>query len=103
MNLRRFYPHAWLLVGIIIFAQDAFGDEVAVSTGSLAGSATGAALAIVEPFVNPFGTKMPKIVSGYGKREIPPQLKRPVVTSGAAFVPVMQEIHEGVDYAAFPG
>jgi len=76
---------------------------VAVSSAPLSGSATGAGLIAPEPFVNPFGTKMPRIVSGFGKRVVPTPLRPPAVSSGAAVVPVLPEIHEGVDYAAFPG
>jgi len=47
--------------------------------------ATSAALVVEEPFMNPFGTKKPKIVSGFGKRT---RLNQPA-----------PEAHEGIDYA----
>jgi murein DD-endopeptidase MepM/ murein hydrolase activator NlpD len=103
MNSRCFNPPAWLLVGFIFFAVDASFAEVALSSAPLQGATTGAGMAVVEPFVNPFGTKMPHIVSGFGKREVPAQLLEPAASTGVAIVPVTQETHDGVDYAAFAG
>jgi murein DD-endopeptidase MepM/ murein hydrolase activator NlpD len=103
MNLRRLYPPAWLLVGTVFFAMGASCNEVAVTTGPLSGSATGSALLAAEPFVNPFGTKMPRIVSVFGKRDVPPQLKSLTTSTVTAIVPAPLEMHEGVDYAALAG
>jgi len=85
----RSHLSAWVFVGAIVFAVGlSWGQDVlvAISSAPLMGSATGAALLPEEPFVNPFGTKKPRIVSGFGKRGIPNQ--------------PLPEMHEGVDYAA---
>ena len=71
--------------------------DVAISTEPLTVGST-AAVIPEEPFVNPMGTKMPKIVSGFGKRQ----------AIGPGLVPgttgqIVSEVHEGVDYRAFPG
>ena len=74
MRLRLSYPQAWLLVGVVAFALDLSRGEVALSSAPLMGATTGAGLIAPEPFVNPFGTKMPRIVSGFGKRVVPAML-----------------------------
>jgi murein DD-endopeptidase MepM/ murein hydrolase activator NlpD len=95
-------------VGALAFASDLSRGEVALSSAPLTGSTT--AMLALEPFVNPFGTKLPKIVSGYGKREVPAQLLAAVASStgAAGALPpsanaAISEVHEGVDYRAFPG
>ena len=83
---------AWACVGAIVFALDVswgLDAPVNVSSVSLTGGATGPALLADEPFVNPFGTKKPRIASGFGKRDIANQ--------------PMPETHDGVDYAASAG
>jgi murein DD-endopeptidase MepM/ murein hydrolase activator NlpD len=97
MDLRPFSPRAWVLVGAVVFALDAARAEVALSGGPLSAPATSAVLVSTEAFVNPFGTKKPKIVSGFGKRDVPAALLQ------GATVQMLKEMHEGVDYRAFPG
>jgi len=94
MHLKQHFPRAWMLGGVVFFALGSARGEVAVSTAPLTGPTTAA---MNEPFINPFGTKMPKIVSGYGKRTIPPALLV------GATVQMTTEMHDGVDYRAFPG
>ena len=80
---------AWVVLGAIVLDIGvSWGLEtpVSVSNVELTASATGAALMANEPFINPFGTKKPKIVSGFGKRVIPNQ--------------PLPEAHDGIDYAA---
>jgi len=103
MDLRHFYPRAWVLVGVVALVSNPSRGEVALSSAPLTLGATDASVLAAEPFYNPFGTKLPRIVSGYGKRQVPPQLKALVVSSGAAVLPVLPETHDGLDYAAFPG
>jgi len=88
----RRYLSACVVAGAIVFALDVcwgLDAPVSLSSSALTGPATGAALLLDEPFVNPFGTKKPKIVSGFGKRDIPNQ--------------PAPEMHEGIDYAAPAG
>jgi murein DD-endopeptidase MepM/ murein hydrolase activator NlpD len=88
--------------------QKAF-PPVAVSTGTLAGSAPVAALLPVEPYVSPFGAREVEIVSGFGKRDVMVQVKPPVAVPGQPALPVTgalqskTEMHDGVDYAVSPG
>jgi len=80
---------AWILLGAVGFIGNAClaaDAPVNFSTAPLMGPTTGPMLLVDEPFVNPFGTKKPKIVSGFGKRTIPNQ--------------PLPEAHDGVDYAA---
>lgn len=102
----RRHRSALFLMGAIVFVWDvSWGADslVSLSSAPLTGSATGVAFLVDEPFVNPFGTKMPKVISGFGKRDIPATLRPPVVSSGTRGTPATQEIHEGIDYRAFPG
>src|SRR5262245_25983968 len=96
MHLMRFSPRAWLLVGVVFFALGSAKGEVSISTAPLPGPTTGVVIS-TEPYANPFGTKMPKIVSGFGKRNVPPALLV------GATIQALAEVHEGVDYRAFPG
>ncbi len=97
MDLKLFYPRAWVLVGVVVFVRGLGEGEVALSSATLVGPTTGAAL-LNEPFVNPFGTKKPKIVSGFGKRDVPKTLLAPGTTGQ-----MLKEVHEGVDYRALAG
>ena len=85
--MRRYFS-AWALLGAIVFAVDVAGADAPVSLSSapLMGATTSAMLAVDEPFINPFWTKKPKIVSPFGKRTYPNQ--------------PAPEPHYGVDYAA---
>jgi murein DD-endopeptidase MepM/ murein hydrolase activator NlpD len=88
----RRYLSSCVVLGAIVFVLDVSnGQDVPAGfpDATLMGSSTGAMLLAQEPFVNPFGTKKPRIVSGFGKRNIPNQ--------------PMPEMHEGVDYAAPAG
>ena len=106
----RVEARAWLVVGAVAFALDLSRGEVALSSAPLTGATTGAELIAPEPFANPFGTKRPKIVSGFGRREVPVPLLPAVASStgaSSALPPgpnkALSEVHEGVDYRAFPG
>src|SRR5690349_4956167 len=88
----RRHLSAWVCMGAVLFAvRVSWGQDavIGISTAPLIGNTTGAALAADEPFVNPFGTKKPRIVSGFGKRTIANQS--------------VPEMHEGADYAAAEG
>jgi murein DD-endopeptidase MepM/ murein hydrolase activator NlpD len=121
MHLRSFSPRAWVLVGALVFASGCTRAEIAKSGAPLAPvsrvlpaptaplapsaplaqptpAATSGVLLSTEPFVNPFGTKKPKIVSGFGSREVQLPALLPGTTTQA-----VKEMHEGVDYRAFPG
>ncbi len=83
---------AWAVLGAIVFVLDVswgLDSPVSLSSAALTGSATGSLLLANEPFINPFATKKPKIVSGFGKRTIANQ--------------PLPEIHDGIDYAAPAG
>src|SRR5258706_12672660 len=98
MHLRSFSPRAWVLVGALVFALDAARADVALSSAPLSAPSTSAVLLSTEPFVNPFGTKKPKIVSGFGKRSVMVAGLGPGTTGQ-----MVSEVDEGVDYRAFPG
>ncbi len=97
MGLTNFFPRARVLVGVVVLARALSWGDTVLSSATLMGSTTGAAL-LEEPFVNPFGTKMPKIVSGFGKRDVPATL----LTQGTTGQ-MLKEVHEGVDYRALTG
>ena len=119
MDLKPIYARAWVLGCAVVIASGCAKREIAISkapiappltapvtpppaspvTAPLPSPATGEVIVSTEPFLNPFGTKKPKIVSGYGKRDVPPSLVP--VTTGPVLP--LQEMHEGVDYRAFPG
>jgi murein DD-endopeptidase MepM/ murein hydrolase activator NlpD len=97
MDLKLFYPRAWVLVGVVVLARALSWGEVTLSSSTLGVATTGAVL-LDEPFVNPFGTKQPKIDSGFGKRDVPPALLMPGTTAQ-----MLKEVHDGVDYRAMAG
>ena len=112
MDLRHYFPRAWVLVGVGVFALGVSRGEVLLSSAPLMGAATGASVLPEEPFVNPFGTKKPKIVSAFGKRNIPEALRSLAVARNGAgptklgtqgMASPFSERHEGVDYTALPG
>ena len=98
MELKLFNPSAWVLVAAVVLVQALSWGDVALSSSTLVGPTTTAALFVAEPFVNPFGTKKPKILSGFGKRDVPASLLAPGTT-----VQMLKEVHEGADYRALVG
>ena len=97
MRLNRFFPSACVLGSVLVFALQAVRADVAISTSPLTPGATTASVA-AEPFVNPFGTRKPKMVSHFGMRQLPASL----LSSTTQQMPA-KERHEGVDYRAKPG
>src|SRR2546423_819430 len=118
MDLKLIHAHAWVLGCAVVMASGCAKREIAISkapiappltapvttppaspvTAPLPFPTTGEVVLSTEPFVNPFGTKKPKIVSGFGKRSVMVVGLVPG-TSGQ----MVTEVHEGVDYRAFPG
>src|SRR5205823_6304311 len=94
MHLRSLSPHAWVLGCAVVIASGCAKREIAISKAPIAPpasrvlpaptaplvppaplappapTAASGILLSTETFVNPFGTKKPKIVSGFGLREV---------------------------------
>lgn len=87
--MRRSFSALLIMGAIFLISNESRGDIVISSAPLL--TDTTAQAAVVEVYSHPIASKKPKIVSGFGKRDIPPVL--------AGNLAVKVEKHEGVDYA----
>ncbi len=79
------------------WAEDATGTAPTVS------EVTTGTTTVVEPFTDPLAAKKHKVVGKFGKRDVPVALRAPTSTTSQTTLSTAVEMHEGVDFAAFPG
>ncbi len=74
--------------------------EVVLSTVAPEGLVVESTATVPEPFTDPLGVKKQKIISAFGQRTIPLELRAPVATTAQLTLIPGDESHEGIDLSA---